>query len=74
LLQVHGGTEGEGWAALEAARNTLREQLAQSMRRRIAAGRLEPLSEQEIQERAQNAYNDSIQEQVRCQRRDGAAF
>jgi hypothetical protein len=64
LLQVHGGTESESWAALEAARNALREQLAGSMRTRIAAGRLDALSEVEIQQQAEAAYTDSVKAQV----------
>jgi hypothetical protein len=63
--QVLGGTEEEGWAALEAARNAIREQLVDGLRKRIAAGKLEPLSEEEIQERAEAAYNESVKARVR---------
>jgi hypothetical protein len=63
--QVHGGTEEEGWAALEAARAAIKGQLAETLRKRIAAGREEPLSEEEIRERAEAAYNDpSVKDKV----------
>jgi hypothetical protein len=62
--QVHGGTEEEGWAALAAARIVLLEQLVETLRRRIAAGRSDPLSEPEIKEQAEAAYNDSVKKQV----------
>ncbi|KAF6260374.1 hypothetical protein COO60DRAFT_1700367 [Scenedesmus sp. NREL 46B-D3] len=59
-LSVHGGTEEEGWAALAAARDALRGALVDGLRRRIAAGRLERLSEEELQQQAAEAYRDSI--------------
>jgi hypothetical protein len=40
------------------------EQLAESMRKRIATGRLDALSEVEIQQQAEAAYNDSVKAQV----------
>jgi methionine synthase I (cobalamin-dependent) len=66
-MQVHGGTEQEGWAALEAARDVQRTVLAEKLRKRIAAGRLGPLSEEEIQERAAAAYKNIVMERVRWQ-------
>jgi hypothetical protein len=63
-LQLHGGSEAEGWAALAAARDAMRVALAGKIRRRTDAGQLEGRSEEKIQEQAAAEYNDTVLQTV----------
>ncbi|WIA29640.1 hypothetical protein OEZ86_012127 [Tetradesmus obliquus] len=59
-LSVQGGTEEEGWAALAAAREEMHKFVEAEIRKRIAAGRSAPMSDEAIVEAAAAAYRDSV--------------
>lgn len=63
-LQVHGGTEEEGWAALAAARDALHKWLEERIRKRMAADKL-TLSDEEVTEQAAAFYQDKMLANVR---------
>jgi hypothetical protein len=63
-LQVHGGTEEEGWAVLAEARQLLRNFLAEGLRKRLAQRGEPQQSDEEIREQVDGLYRDNIADKV----------